>query len=383
LDREESGERGDGRRGSGRRALLEGSFGAGRASQAASFLRAPWFLAVVLPVLGLFLIVKLVLLSCFTYVGPNQFGIKVVRVRILDGPRGVHSQVYGTGFHLIMPFGLEEMYLFPRDIQVLDLTGAREEAAREARVSKPAHIQTSDGFFVDVDVSILYRILEPYVVFTRLGPGRLFEENGIVPKAEPILKQALGELTTEDFYNSPLRWQKCQIARDLLNKDLSPYGLYVEQVLVRYFNYTEEIQKNIEDKKLKDQLVFTNQAQSRAATEGAKLKKVIQEGQAALDIKLQEGRAYQTTKDAERDLYVRKKRAEADLLVKLAEAKKTQLRNDALQGQGSDRMVGLKMAEAYKGLQVIVLPSDGPGGVNPLDLERTLKMFEIRSKAGP
>jgi regulator of protease activity HflC (stomatin/prohibitin superfamily) len=221
------------------------------------------------------------------------------------------------------------------------------------------------------------------VVFTHLGPGRLFEENGIVPKAEPILKQALGELTTEDFYNSPLRWQKCQISKELLNKDLTPYGLYVEQVLVRYFHYTEEIQRNIEDKKLKDQLVFTNQAQSRAATEGAKLKKVIQEGQAALDIKLQEGRAYQTTKDAERDLYVRKKRAEADLLVKLAEAKKTQLRNDALQGQGSDRMVGLKMAEAYKGLQGIVLPSDGPGGVNPLDLERTLKMFEIRSKPGP
>jgi hypothetical protein len=160
LDREDSGEGGNGRRGGSRRALLEGSFGGGRASQTASFLRAPWFLGVVLPVLALFLIVKLVLISCFTYVGPNQFGIKVVRVRILDGPRGVHSQVYDTGFHLILPLGLEEMYLFPRDVQVLDLTGAREEAAREARVSKPAHIQTSDGFFVDVDVSILYRILD-------------------------------------------------------------------------------------------------------------------------------------------------------------------------------------------------------------------------------
>ena len=45
--------------------------------------------------------------------------------------------------------------------------------------------------------------------------------------------------------------------------------------------------------------------------------------------------------------------------VKLAEAKKTQLRNDALQGAGSDRMVGLKIAEVYDGLDLIVLPSDG------------------------
>jgi regulator of protease activity HflC (stomatin/prohibitin superfamily) len=380
MDPGDSGNRRDARHGGARRTLLQAALGRDAPGPTGSILRAPWFLAIVLPILGLLLFFKLILVSCFTYVGPNQFGIKVVRVPVLGGSRGVHSLVYHAGFHLVLPLGLEEMYLFPQDVQVIDLTGAREEAAREARVSKPAHIQTSDGFFVDVDLSILYRIVDPYIVFTRLGPGRLFEENGIVPKAEPILKQALGELTTEDFYNSPLRWKKCQIAKDLLNKDLSPYGLNVEQVLVRYFHYTEEIQKNIEDKKLKDQLVFTNQAQSRAATEGAKLKKVIQEGQAALDIKLQEGRAYQTTKDAERDLYVRKKRAEADLLVKLAEAKKTQLRNDALQGQGSDRMVGLKMAEAYKGLQVIVLPSDGPSGVNPLDLERTLKMFEIRTK---
>ena len=112
--------------------------------------------------------------------------------------------------------------------------------------------------------------------------------------------------------------------------------------MIRYFRYSDEIQKNIEEKKLKDQLVFKNQAEGRAATEGAKLKQMIQEGQATVKIKLQEGAAYVTTKEAERDLYVRRKHADADLLIKLAEAKKTQLRNDALQGAGSDRMVGLR-----------------------------------------
>lgn len=343
-----------------------------------SFLQSSFFRKLLLPLLVLFIGLKFFLFLCFVYVGPNEYGIKVVRVPIF-GARGVHKEVYDTGFHFVLkPFDCEEMFLFPKDLQVLDLTGTREEAAREATVSKPAHIQTSDGFYVDVDASILYKIVNPYLVFTHLGSGRSFETIGLMPKAEPVLKQTLGELTTEEFYNSPLRSTKTELAKELLTRELADYGLQIDQVLVRYFRYTEEIQKNIEEKKLKDQLVFKNQAEARAATEGANLKKIIQQGQATVDIKLQEGRAYVTTKNAERDLYVRKKRAEADLLMKLADAKKTQLRNEALQGAGSDRMVGLKMAEVYKGLEILVLPSDGPNGVNPLNLEQTMKLFEIK-----
>lgn len=340
-------------------------------------LQSPFVRRVVLPLALLLLVLKLAMWTCLTYVGPNQYGIKVVRVALLGTP-GVQPTVYDTGFHFVLkPLDLERMYLFPKDLQIIDLTGTREEAAREANIGRAAHIQTSDGFYVDVDVSIVYHVKDPYLVFTRLGPDRLFESNGIQPKAEPVLKQTLGELTTEEFYNSPLRHARAEQARDFLNRDLASYGLEVDQVLVRYFRYTDEIQRNIEEKKLKDQLVFKNQAEGRAATEGAKLKKMIQEGQAAVDIKLQEGDAYQVTKQAERDLYVRTKRAEGDLLVKLAEAQRTQLRNDALQVAGADRMVGLKLAEAMQGIELLVLPSDGSAGVNPLDLGRTMQLFDV------
>jgi regulator of protease activity HflC (stomatin/prohibitin superfamily) len=352
--------------------------GWGRGQTLGNFLGGPFFRRVLLPALIAVVLIKVLGALCFTYVRPNEYGIKVVSIPI-TGARGVHKDVYPPGFHLVLrPFNIEQMYMFPRDVQVLDLTGTRSEAAQEATVTRPAHIQTSDGFFVDVDVSILYRIVDPYLVFTRLGPGQLYETNGIVPKAEPVLKQTLGELTTEEFYVSPKRHAKVELARDYLDKDLSSYGLKIDHVLVRYFHYTEEIQRNIEEKKLKDQLVFKNQAEGRAATEGALLKKMTQEGLATIQVKLQEGAAYQTTKNAERDLYVRRKRAEADLLVKLAEAKKTQLRNEALQAAGSDRMVGLKMAELFQGIEILVLPSDGPGGLNPLNLDQVLKLLEVR-----
>lgn len=309
------------------------------------------------------------------YVKPNEYGIKVVRIGL---NRGVQEKVYPSGLNFVLPFGLQAMYHLPKDIQVLELTNYPRTAAQSSRREKAAHIQTSDGFFVDVDVSIIYRIVDPYKVFTMIGPGNLFEDNGIIPKAEPVLKATLGELTTEEFYNSLLRVKKTEAAKNMLNRELEPKGIHVDHVLVRYFRYSEEIQKNIEEKKLKDQLVFKNRAEARAATEEAILKKIEQEGKVTVDVELEKGKAYVTRKIAEKDLYMRKKRAEADLLVQLAEAEKVRLKNEALKGRGAERMVGLKMADVYKGLDIIILPSDGPMGVNPLNLNNTLELFDVR-----
>jgi len=325
--------------------------------------------------IGLAVILSFSSIFFLEYIRPNEFGIKIVRVGI---HRGVQKKIYQAGLHLVLPFGLQELSRLPKDIQILELTNFAEMAAKDSRHEKAAHIQTSDGFFVDVDVSILYRIEDPYKVFTTIGPGKLYEINGIIPKAEPVLKATLGELTTEEFYNSPLRVEKAKAAKEMLNKELNPKGLKVDNVLVRYFTYSTEIQKNIEEKKLKDQLVFKNQAEARAAIEEATLKKIEQEGKAIVLVELEKGKAYVTRKLAEKDLYARKKKAEADLLVKLAEAQKIRLKNDALTGIGAERMVGLKMAEAYKSLDTIILPSDGPAGVNPLDLDKTLRLFDVR-----
>ena len=315
----------------------------------------------------------------FVYVRPDEYGIKVARVGI---NRGVQKKIYQAGLTFVLPFGLQKIYRLPKGIQVLELTNNPGTAAGAARKDRAAHIQTSDGFFVDVDVSFLYHIKDPYLVFTTIGPGTLFEDNGIIPKAEPALKETLGKLTTEEFYNSPMRVQKTEEAKAQLNSELNLKGIAVDQVLVRYFIYSKEIQKNIEEKKLQDQMVFTNQAAARAAKEEAELKKIVQEGMVIAAVEIEKGKAYVTRKIAEKDLYVRKKKAEADLLVKLAEAERVRLKNEALKGIGSERMVGLKMADAYKGLDVIILPSDGPDGVNPLNLDNALQLFDVRKGDG-
>ena len=68
-------------------------------------------------------------------------------------------------------------------------------------VTKNAHIQTYDGYFVDVDVSVIYHITDPQMVIKVLGKKGVYE-NAIIPKVEPALKRTLCRLTTEEFYNS-------------------------------------------------------------------------------------------------------------------------------------------------------------------------------------
>jgi regulator of protease activity HflC (stomatin/prohibitin superfamily) len=265
------------------------------------------------------------------------------------GKRGVHKEVYDAGFHLVLkPFNLEHMYLFPKDLQVLDLTGAREEAAQEASVGKAAHIQTSDGFFVDVDVSILYNIVDPYLVFTRLGTGRLFETNGIIPKAEPVLKQTLGELTTEEFYNSPLRAAKAQQAEELLNRDLIPYGLKVDHV-------QEEYLKKLEDAK-------------------GEVNKMVADA---------DGRFRQAQIEA--DAYYEKQQriAAATEAEGIAEAKGITELNKALIGSGGEVMVKLKIAEALEGKRILLLPLAGSGtDIETTNINQLLETYGVRGLAG-
>ncbi len=330
---------------------------------------------VILCLLG---IVCLVLVTTIVdYVKPNEFGIKQVKIGV---KRGILEKVYTPGYWLVKPFGMETMFHFPRHVQVLDMT-----LTEKGQATSPAHaydravkIQTSDGFFVDVDVTILYRIVDPYKVMTTLGPEQMYLTNGILPKAEPILKQSLGELNTEDFYNSPLRTEKAEKARMALDNELKTKGMKVDQVLIRYFKYSDEIQKSIEAKKLQDQLVFKNQAEAKANAEEAITKKTAQEGEMKVKITLQEGEAYKTEKMAEQDLYTRKRAAEATLLVKTAEAEATQLKNDAMQVHGYDRKVAMEMAKALDGLECVVVPTGGKEGVNPLDLDGMLKLFGVQ-----
>ncbi len=325
--------------------------------------------------LGALLVLWIILYgACTTYVKPNEYGIK----QVFYGPgAGIKKDVYTAGLRWVT-WGTERMHTFPRDVQTLNMVGAELETKTDAINVAPLNIQTSEGYNVRVDISVLYRITDPYRIITQVGPGTLYQSQLVIPRAEQVLRKQLGALDAEEFYNVQKRHERVLLAQQGLNVDLNPSGIEVLHVFVRDYVYDERYQQAIEQRKIQDQSVFKNKAEADMAAANAEKDRIVAVGDAAVKVELARGQAEKAKLEAEAELYERKQKAAGELQLKLAEAEGTRLENEALRGTGSEAIVGLKMAEALKGTKVIIVPTDGPGGMNPLDLNGALKRFDVK-----
>jgi len=342
-------------------------------------------------VLGSALALWFFYLTCTTYIGPGEFGIKQVLYSPfgLFGPMGTQNTIYETGIHHQFPT-MEKILRFPKTIQVLTMRddpdtkqkvtetiSATDE--RFTRLVKAAYIQTSDGFYVKMDASILYAIEDPVKLVNRVGAGKLYEDNGILPVAENAIKVRLGTLQPEDFFDAKIRTAKLDEARDLMNEKLLPMGLKVKHVLARYPHLHPDVAARVEENNMQKQTKLLNVSLTAQAAAEAELAKVVNEGTAAKGVALQKGKAYQIQRASEKELYERTKKAEGDKIRKVAEARKAELLNEAYRGGGSDMMVGMKMAGVLTNLETILVSAGGPNAFNPLDVQSVMKLFSIGS----
>lgn len=330
----------------------------------------------------LFALLALIYVTCTQYIKPDEFAVKQVDVPVplLTGAAGIHTNIYSTGIHWRIP-GCEKFIIFPKNVRAvtLHMRGKSEEShQRYVRYEDAAHIQTSDGFFINLDVSILYRVTNPYEVVRAFGAGVLYEQNGIIFQAEPTLKGTMGTLHPEDFFDAAKRVAKQEEARDRFNDFLTPRGLRVDQVLIRYPQYHEAVQARIEARNIQEQARQKNIEEAKLAQAQGALNEVEKQGEALLSIKLMEGSNYVTRLTAQMEGYRRIKASEANRVVQLAEAEKQRMINESYQGAGSERLVGLEWARVLSGLDTIVLQSGGVNGFNPLDVDGLMKQLKIQ-----
>jgi regulator of protease activity HflC (stomatin/prohibitin superfamily) len=344
-----------------------------------------------LMVMGGLLVLWLFYLTCTTYIGPGEFGIKQVLYSPfgLFGPMGTQKTIYQTGIHHQFPT-IEKILRFPKMIQVLtmrDQPDSREKITETisgtdelfTRIVKAAYVQTSDGFYVKMDTSILYRIEDPVKLVNMVGAGKLYEDNGILPVAENAIKVRLGSLQPEDFFDAKTRVAKLDEARDLMNEKLRPMGLKVEHVLARYPHLHPDVAARVEENNMQKQTKLLNVSLTALSAAEAELAKVVNEGTAAKGVALQKGKAYQIQRASEKELYERTKKAEGDKVRKMAEARKAELLNEAYRGAGSEIMLGMKMAGNLTNLETILVPAGGANAFNPLDIESLMRLFSIGS----
>lgn len=291
----------------------------------------------------------LVFRGCFlTYVAPDQIGVR----QVAFGPnKGLQKKIISSGYRRQIR-GYETVRTFPRDLQIIDFTNNTAERSRDHRTVNAINVPTVDGYPVAVDVTVMYRVADPFLVVSKSGFGRGYEDNVVIRFTDPIVKQFLGELRAEEFY----RDQRLAKARDLktaLSERLTAHGLRLTDVIIRQYDYPDTFQALTEQKKLQDQSVLTNRALAKQAEVETRLKLAAQQGENAINFRTAEFQAQITDLNAQRALYERSKHAEADLLVRKAEASGTEMMNRAMEGAGSDKLLrlrkGLALLNSIKG----------------------------------
>lgn len=270
------------------------------------------------------------------YVPPDQIGVRQIAV----GPgKGLQKKPVLAGYRREL-YTYETIHTFPREIQVVEFTNNPAESGSGHQ--RPAiKVPTVDGYPVDVDVTVLYRIADPYKVASKFGFGRAYEEAVVVRFTDPLVKQFLGELLAEQFYHET-RLVRVQALRRELARRFEPNGLALVDILLRQYDYPETFQALTEQKKIQDQSVLAQREFAKQAEVQTRLNQVVAEGQNLINVRTSEFNAQITEINARKDLYERQKKAEADLLVRTAEANGTEMINRALEGAGSAKLLRLK-----------------------------------------
>lgn len=329
--------------------------------------RRPWMPAVGIGVAAVVLLLAAMWWGFTQEVGPDQVAVR----QVYFGPgKGVQEKSYGPGLHLVVP-GYERLHLFPRDLQKLEFNSSEQGFSQGSRNS--ISIQTSDGYNVSVDITILYRIKDPYKVVTKVGFGRAYEDKVVVRRADKILREILGKLVAEDFYDDKVRIAAGEKVRQDLTANLDEFGIQVWAVLVRSYRYDDRFQGIIESRKVEDQRLFKNQAEKLRETRKAQKEKALAELRAQIEVLKQEGQNRIRTINADAQTYYRSQVATGNKEVELAKADGARWEREALEKAGASNLVGLEMAETLNGTEIIVVSTTGAAAVNPLDLDALLR----------
>jgi regulator of protease activity HflC (stomatin/prohibitin superfamily) len=318
--------------------------------------------------LGVAALLAVFVFSCTATVRPYEFGVEQHR---FGSKTGVGDEVFGPGLYFIGPG--TTMNIFPRGIHVLESTrksrgpsgagASREYIERRSRdlgsetyrVVDSLDIQTSDGYSVNADVTLLYSISDPVRIARDFGWGGLYVDAFVINTFRNGILATLGKLNAESFYDEQLRIAAVKEAEQFVRERFEARGFKVAKLLLRSYEYSPTYEKSLHDKKLAVQLAEKNRKESLVNDERAKLKQIESKGNATITIAESEVQSRIAKLRAEADLYSAQVHAKADQEVGLAQAEGKRLKADALNHPGARYVMALETAKMFDGVQSAVM----------------------------
>jgi regulator of protease activity HflC (stomatin/prohibitin superfamily) len=315
--------------------------------------------------------------SCTARVLPNQWGVEQ---RKFGFKRGIVDTAFGPGIYFVGPG--TTLHTFPREIHVLEASFDRQESVgkaqrmggavtqrieryfdrRDALLGKSTHrviealnIQTSDGYAVNTDVTLLYSIADPVKIAREFGWGSLYVDAFVINTFRNGILATLGKLNAESFYDEAVRIPAIHESEAFLAARFKDRGFKVEKLLLRNFQYAENYERSLHDKKVAVQLAVKNRKESLVNEEKAKLKQIESKGNADITISESEVNTRIAKIRAEAELYSAQTRARADKEMNVAAAEAKRLKAEALTTGGGRYVVALETAKMFENIEGAVM----------------------------
>ncbi len=313
--------------------------------------------------------------ACTARVSPNEWGVEQVRFGFKIG---IKERAFTPGLYFV-PLGTT-MHEFPREIHVLEASFDRTESLAKAktedvrdgveryfqrrdkllgrathRVIDAFNVQTSDGYAVICDVTLLYSISDPVRIAKDFGWGSLYVDSFAVNTFRNGVLQTIGKMNAETFYNEELRIAAVKDAETFLRARFAERGFKVETLLLRNYVYAENYERSLQEKKVAVQTTEKNRKEALVNEEHAKLEQIQSKGNAAITIAESAVNAEIARIRAEAELYASQTRAKADKEVNVAQAEAKRLKADALNSSGGRYVVALETARMFENIEGAVM----------------------------
>ncbi len=307
--------------------------------------------------------------------GATEVGVRTNSIGI-GGGRGVSDTIYAPGSTSFFPPLVTHWHLFDTVLQNLAMT--REHSSGDRAGDDSLQFKTIDGNDISVNVTVSWRIdaqLAPYLL---RFVGESTQEVGdrlVRPVSRTMLRDVLNELSSEEYYNSELRFEKAEEGRSLLNHYLMGEGVVIEQVLLGEHRFNDRYETVIRDKKLAEQ----NAARYRSEAEAVEQQMSRQLETARGDVQeaLEEARGIAERRVLESDAiyFERERQAQALLTERSAMAEGLRERARALAGPGGRNMVKLEIARALLGRPIVFMPGGGGMDLRNTDVNDLLDRY--------
>lgn len=327
----------------------------------------PWVLmALVVAVAALFYSVRV------AKVTGEQVGVKLNKI---TGKTKVVTQSGTVIYNGIT----NEFFVLDKTVQTLEMTEVQGQGDRAGK--DDLKIKTVDGSDVFVDLKVQYRMVRGSAdtVLETSGPGDQYKRKWARDYVRSLVRNHLGALTTEEFYDATLRDERLADAKEEVNEKFKDFGIRIETIgIPREPHFYAEYEEMIKNKKLADQAVLTEQSKALAAKQLRETMIVEQTNKMNVEIEEFSGRMEQKTIVAQ---------AEAEKAREAAEAYHERITIGAgatlyEMGKKAQGILAQRQKEA-QGLKELMAALEGPGGRNMVKLEYAKRLKDVVIQGQP